>query len=97
MRPLIKRIGDIKGHGCSMDVMFAFVIVASIHNTTAIYLYSEDSISSTTRTLMLPLQMSAQRCSASWAFSNGKTCVISFFKSRIPPVRQVMADGQVSR
>lgn len=64
---------------------------------SAIPIYKDASSSSTTSTLILPFRVSAHRCSASWAFSRGNICDTNFFKSRIPPLRQAIAGGQVSQ
>lgn len=46
---------------------------------------------------MLPLLKSEHRCSASKAFSNGKVWETKGFKSKVPPDRHAIPDGQVSR
>ena len=74
-----------------------YLIVILIYLAASTSIYKDASCSSTTNTFMLPFRVSAHRFSASCAFSSGNTCDTSFFKSRIPPLRQAMAGGQVSR
>jgi len=84
---------ELRGFRSSFDDLVTF----NSRSRYLILIYISMSRSSTTWTLILPLDTSEHNSIAATASSSGNVCVINLSRFRIPPLRAEIPAGQVSQ